>query len=88
MVLAGFLALCSVLPQDLILGDFLVLTILVNGTHFMASYFLLYSSREYIRRYRTAIASFAVGSLALVTLRRRLGIRLPTSILVPFLTGW
>lgn len=64
VVLVGFLALSSVVPQDLILGNFLVLTILVNGTHFMASYFLLYSSKEFIRRYRAAAVYMPIGLLA------------------------
>jgi len=64
VVLVGFLALSSVVPEDLILGNFLVLTILVNGTHFMASYFLLYSSKEFIRRYRAAAVYMPIGLLA------------------------
>lgn len=64
VVLVGFLALSSVVPQDLILGNFIVLTILVNGTHFMASYFLLYSSKEFIRRYRAAAVYMPIGLLA------------------------
>ncbi len=36
---------------DLVLQNFLVLTVLVNGTHFLASYRLLYSSREFALSY-------------------------------------
>jgi hypothetical protein len=53
-ILLLFIVMSSRIPQELILGNFLILTVLVNGTHFMASYFLLYSSREYISRYKTA----------------------------------
>lgn len=62
-VLLVFILMSSRIPPELILGNFLVLTVLVNGTHFMASYFLLYSSREYIRRYRAAAIYMPLGLL-------------------------
>jgi hypothetical protein len=65
LVLVGFLVLSSAIPQELILGNFLVLTVLLNGTHFMASYSLLYSSREYVYRYRTAAIFLPIGLLAI-----------------------
>ena len=68
LVLLSFLVLSSAIPQEAILGNFLVLTVLLNGTHFMASYSLLYSSREYIRRYRTAAVFMPIGLLALGSL--------------------
>jgi len=64
LVLLSFIILSSRIPQEMILGNFLVLTVLVNGTHFMASYFLLYSSREYIARYRTASIIMPLGLLS------------------------
>lgn len=60
-VLLVFIVMSSRIPPELILGNFLVLTVLVNGTHFMASYLLLYSSREYIRRYRVAAIYMPLG---------------------------
>lgn len=63
LVLLSFLILSSAIPQEMILGNFLVLTVLLNGTHFMASYSLLYSSGEYIRRYRTAAVVMPIGLL-------------------------
>ena len=63
LVLVGFLILSSAIPQEMILGNFLVLTVLLNGTHFMASYSLLYSSGEYIRRYRAAAVVMPIGLL-------------------------
>lgn len=68
IVLVVFLLLSSTIPQELILGDFLTLTVLLNGTHFMASYALLYSSREHIRRYRAASIYLPIGLLAVGTL--------------------
>lgn len=70
ITLVGFIALSSAIPSELILGNFIILTVLLNGTHFMASYALLYSSRKYISRFKTAaiylpIALLAIGALAL-----------------------
>lgn len=65
IVLLGFVALSSRLPTELILGNFIVLTVLLNGTHFMASYALLYSSRTYINRYRTAAIYLPLGLLGI-----------------------
>jgi hypothetical protein len=64
-VLLTFIVMSSNIPQELILGNFLVLTVLVNGTHFMASYFLLYSSWEYIKRYRAASIFMPIGLLSI-----------------------
>jgi hypothetical protein len=65
VVLLSFMVMSSRIPQELLLGNFLVLTVLVNGAHFMASYFLLYSSREYVRRYRTASIYMPLGLLVI-----------------------
>jgi hypothetical protein len=54
VVLGSFLLLSSQVPSTVVVGNFLVLTVLINGSHFMASYFLLYSSQEFIKRYRWA----------------------------------
>jgi hypothetical protein len=37
--------------REFLLQEFLILSVLVNGTHFMASYRLLYSSREFAATY-------------------------------------
>jgi hypothetical protein len=63
LVLLTFLILSSTIPQEMIVGNFLALTVLLNGTHFMASYALLYSSTEYIQRYRTAAVFMPIGLL-------------------------
>jgi hypothetical protein len=65
LVLMSFIVISSKVPQELILGNFLILTVLINGTHFMASYFLLYSSRDYIKRYRAASVYVPLGLLLL-----------------------
>jgi hypothetical protein len=65
IILLGFIALSSRIPTELILGNFIVLTVLLNGTHFMASYALLYSSRTYIQRYRTAAIYLPLGLLGI-----------------------
>jgi hypothetical protein len=70
VVLLGFIILSSTIPSELILGNFIVLTVLLNGTHFMASYALLYASRTYIKRYKVAaiylpLGLLGAGSLAL-----------------------
>lgn len=54
VVLLGFLLFSSSLPAEFVVGNFIVLTVLLNGTHFMASYALLYSSKKFIVRYRWA----------------------------------
>ncbi len=52
IVVLTTLALIGLLSRpDFLLQDFLILTVLINGTHFMASYRLLYSSRAFARRY-------------------------------------
>ena len=61
LILLGFIGLSSTIPPELILGNFLVLTVLLNGTHFMASYALLYSSRTYIGRYKAAAIYLPIG---------------------------
>jgi hypothetical protein len=71
VVLGIFLVFSSTIPRDLIVGDFLILTVLLNGTHFMASYLLLYSSKENVYRYRAAalympIGLMSVGALGLI----------------------
>jgi len=48
LTLAAFGLLGS---REFLLQEFLILTILVNGTHFMASYRLLYSSRDFAAGY-------------------------------------
>lgn len=54
VILVGFLVFSSALPAEFVVGNFIVLTVLLNGTHFMASYALLYSSRTFIHRYQWA----------------------------------
>lgn len=54
LVIGSFLVLSAFIPKDLILAQFAVLTVLINGTHFMASYRLLYSSRPFALRYPAA----------------------------------
>ena len=63
VVLAGFIALSSTIPSEIIFGNFVILTVLLNGSHFMASYALLYSSRAYIQRYRMAAVYLPIGLL-------------------------
>lgn len=48
LILAAFGLLGS---REFLLQEFLILTVLVNGTHFMASYRLLYSSRAFAATY-------------------------------------
>jgi hypothetical protein len=43
--------LSAAIPKELILAQYTILTVLINGSHFMASYRLLYSSRENGVRY-------------------------------------
>lgn len=59
-MLAGGLSICVLLilcffsssgRSDLIVQEFLILTIALNGTHFLASYRLLYSSRAFALSY-------------------------------------
>lgn len=71
VVLLGFLVFSSSLPAEFVVGNFIVLTVLLNGTHFMASYALLYSSKKFILRYRWAsiyvpLFLAAIGILGLV----------------------
>jgi hypothetical protein len=52
ILVLGALSLFGLLGStDLVLQNFLILTVLLNGTHFMASYRLLYSSRAYASQY-------------------------------------
>lgn len=51
VVLVTLAALGLLGSRDFLLQEFLILTVLLNGTHFMASYRLLYSSREYAATY-------------------------------------
>jgi hypothetical protein len=62
--LTTFLILRAHLSPELLVGNFIVLTVLLNGAHFMASYALLYSSWEYVRRYRTAAIYLPLALLA------------------------
>lgn len=54
LVIGAFLTLSAYVPRELILGQSTVLTVLLNGTHFMASYRLLYASRAFALRYPAA----------------------------------
>lgn len=70
VILCGFFLFGSHLSNEFLIGNFIVLTVLLNGTHFMASYALLYSSREYVRRYWGAaivmpVALIAIGAMGL-----------------------
>lgn len=53
--------------RDFLLQEFMILTVLLNGTHFMASYRLLYSSRAYAANYPWA-AYYVPGFLVFYTL--------------------
>lgn len=65
VILCIFFLLRTHLSNDFLIGNFIVLTVLLNGTHFMASYALLYSSREYVRRYWGAAVAMPIALLAL-----------------------
>jgi hypothetical protein len=64
-----FFALCillsliglSTVPSELVLWDSAVLTILLNGSHFIASYRILYGSNELVRRYKSASVYVPIG---------------------------
>ena len=51
LVLSLLAAIGFFVSPDLVLQNFLVLTVLFNGTHFLASYRLLYSSRDFALSY-------------------------------------
>ncbi len=51
VVLVALAAVGLLSRPDFLLQDFIILTVLLNGTHFMASYRLLYSSRGFASRY-------------------------------------
>ncbi len=53
-VLILFLLFGARVPAELILWNSAVLTVLLNGTHFMASYRLLYVSKAQVLRYKAA----------------------------------
>jgi len=68
------LALSMTVSDQLVLRDFLVLTIAINGVHFMASYRLLYSSRKFALSYPwasvvvpAALILWGVGGLVACT---------------------
>lgn len=65
VVLSAFLIASSRVPEELVVGNFLIANVLINGSHFMSSYHLLYSSREFINRYRWA--SIYLPAILLVT---------------------
>ena len=44
----------STVPAELVLWNSTVLTVLINGSHFIASYRLLYYSKELVQRYKGA----------------------------------
>ncbi len=67
VVLVALAAFGSLGYREFLLQDFLILTVLLNGTHFMASYRLLYSSREYAATYPWA-SFYVPGFLVLYTL--------------------
>jgi hypothetical protein len=68
VVVLSVLAGCGLLgSREFLLQDFLLLTVLLNGTHFMASYRLLYSSREFAASYPWA-SFFVPGFLVLYTI--------------------
>jgi hypothetical protein len=64
-----FFALCillsllglSTVPSELVVWNSAVLTILLNGSHFVASYRLLYSSHELVTRYKSASMYVPIG---------------------------
>lgn len=51
LVLALLCATSLLISSELVLERFLILTVALNGTHFLASYRLLYSSWEFARAY-------------------------------------
>lgn len=67
MVLVLLAALGLLGSREYLVQEFLILTVLLNGTHFMASYRLLYSSREYAAMYPWA-SLYVPGFLVLYTL--------------------
>lgn len=62
LIVLGLFALTSLtVSSELVLQKFLVLTVAINGVHFMASYRLLYSSRTFARSYSWASIYVPVG---------------------------
>lgn len=51
----------STIPSELVLWNSAVLTILINGSHFIASYRLLYSSHNLVNQYRSASTYVPIG---------------------------
>lgn len=73
LIVLGLLAVISfTVSRELVLQNFLVLTVAINGAHFMASYRLLYSSRTFAFSYPWAsiyvpvgLVLYALGALGL-----------------------
>lgn len=85
LALLGFGAL--LISPDFLLEKFLVLTVALNGTHFLASYRLLYSSRTFALSYPWAsvyvplfLVVYALGALCLVAANPEFA--LPVKILI------
>ena len=86
-VLAAVALLSLSISPDLVLQDFVVLTVVLNGTHFMASYRLLYSSKDFARSYPWAsvgvpVILLAYGALALGACAYDPDLRLPIQLLL------
>jgi hypothetical protein len=63
LLLSIFIALGAFVPLNLVLYESTILTVLVNGTHFMASYRLLYDSWANVMRYKVAAIVLPIGLL-------------------------
>jgi hypothetical protein len=87
LVLCLLCATSLLISSELILEKFLILTVALNGTHFLASYRLLYSSWEFARAYPWAsvympllLVIYAFGALGALAVNPAL--TLPTQILI------
>jgi hypothetical protein len=72
VVLVALAAFGLLGSREFLLQEFLILTVLLNGTHFMASYRLLYSSREHAAKYPWA--SFYVPGFLVIWMLAGIGL--------------
>lgn len=87
LVLSVLCATSLLISSELILEKFLILTVALNGTHFLASYRLLYSSWEFARAYPWAslympllLVVYAFGALGALAVNPAL--TFPTQLLI------
>ncbi len=87
LVLCLLCATSFLISSELVLEKFLILTVALNGTHFLASYRLLYSSWEFARAYPWAsvylpllLVVYALGALGALAVNPAL--TLPVQILI------